>query len=328
MIKRDILEFLENKNNLLAFSAGVDSTALFFILNEFNINFDIAIVNYNIRKESKEEIEYAKSLAIKYKKRIFIKEAPRFTNNFEKKARDFRYEFFEDIIRKKNYKNLIMAHQLNDKLEWLLMRFSKGTGISEISGMSKIEKRDNFNIIRPLLDYTKNEILEYLENKKIKYFIDQSNFDLKYERNRFRPIVNKLLEDNKSGYIKSFEILEKEKNILNSSFRKICHIKKLIIVEFSNKALLGNIVSKYLKELGYLISGKERELIEKQNSIVVGRSWAIEVINNKIFISPYIKINLSKKFKEKCRVLKIPPKNRAYIFKEQIDLNQFIEADF
>ena len=56
---------IQNQKNLLAFSAGVDSSALFFLLLEQNIPFDIAIVNYNLRVQSKDEVFYAKNLASK-----------------------------------------------------------------------------------------------------------------------------------------------------------------------------------------------------------------------------------------------------------------------
>jgi tRNA(Ile)-lysidine synthase len=68
------LEKLQNQNNLLAFSGGVDSTALFFYLLERNIPFDIAIVNYHTREESNKEVKYAKELAEKYNKKIFVKD--------------------------------------------------------------------------------------------------------------------------------------------------------------------------------------------------------------------------------------------------------------
>ena len=86
---------VKNQKNLLAFSAGVDSTALFFLLLEQNIPFNIAIVNYNIRNQSKEEVFYAKELAKKYNKEIFIFDTKIENNsNFEKQARDIRYSFF------------------------------------------------------------------------------------------------------------------------------------------------------------------------------------------------------------------------------------------
>ena len=64
------LDFSEIKNqkNLLAFSAGIDSSALFFLLIEKDIPFDIAIVNYNLRAQSNDEVSYAKELAKKYNK--------------------------------------------------------------------------------------------------------------------------------------------------------------------------------------------------------------------------------------------------------------------
>ena len=117
--------------NLLAFSGGVDSSALFFWLMEKNIEFDIAIVNYHTRETSDLEVEYAKKLAKKYNKKIFIKDC--FLKKFsEKKARECRYKFFEEIIKQHNYHTLILAHQLNDRLEWFLMQLSKGAGLPEL----------------------------------------------------------------------------------------------------------------------------------------------------------------------------------------------------
>ena len=93
-----ILDFsrIKNNKNLLAFSGGVDSSALFFLLLNHKIDFDIAIVNYNTREQSKDEIEYASFLAKKYDKKIFIKDIKLETSsNFEKNARDTRYIFIE-----------------------------------------------------------------------------------------------------------------------------------------------------------------------------------------------------------------------------------------
>ena len=124
---------IKESKNLLAFSAGIDSTALFFLLLEQNIDFDITIVNYNIREESKEELQYAKDLALKYKKKIFYKEVHlESKSNFEKIARDIRYDFFKQIIKENLYNTLLTGHQLNDKLEWFLMQLTKGAGLVEL----------------------------------------------------------------------------------------------------------------------------------------------------------------------------------------------------
>ena len=127
---------IKESKNLLAFSAGIDSTALFFLLLEDNISFDIAIVDYNLREQSKKEIAYAKELAKTYNKKIFIKEVFLDGSNFEKKARDVRYTFFKEITEEYNYNTLLTAHQLDDKLEWFMMQLSKGAGLYELIGLN------------------------------------------------------------------------------------------------------------------------------------------------------------------------------------------------
>ena len=118
---------LIGKKNLLAFSAGVDSTALFFLLLREKIFFNIAIIDYNIRSQSKDEVLYAKQLALEYNKRCYVKEeVSMLSSNFENNAREVRYNYFDEIILRDSYDNLITAHQLNDKLEWFLMQFTKG----------------------------------------------------------------------------------------------------------------------------------------------------------------------------------------------------------
>ena len=314
---------LKNRKNLLAFSAGIDSTALFFLLLENGIDFDIAIVNYGLREQAKEELSYAKELSIKYNKRCFATDAPKFNSNFEANARVFRYNFFVDIITSNAYDNLLTAHQLNDKLEWLLMRLSLGAGCAELSGLEEITKRENYILIRPLLNYTKDELLEYLQNKEIKYFIDRSNFDTKYRRNQYRPLVDKLLKiGNKSGFNKSFEILKEESEVFKNSYKIVFKKKSLRVLELSNRQALPYAVSYTLKELGYLLGGKEREVLRHKESIVVGRKWAIEYSNSFVYICPYLECSMPKDIKESFRVDKIPPKARCYIYKEKIDYKE------
>ena len=131
-------------DNLLAFSGGVDSSALFFMLEKQNISFDLIMVDYNVRKQSKDEVKYGKYLAEKFNKKIYIKNCFLETNNFEAKARECRYTFFKNISQKYGYKNLYLGHQLNDKFEWFLMQFSKGAGLKELIGMQEIEEREKF----------------------------------------------------------------------------------------------------------------------------------------------------------------------------------------
>ena len=318
---------IKNQKNLLAFSAGIDSSALFFLLLEQNIPFDIAIVNYNQREQSKEEVSYAKELAIKYSKNIYLKDITLDANsNFEKNARDIRYAFFEEIINEYSYENLITAHQLNDKLEWFMMQITKGAGLVELIGFNVFEHKENYKIYKPLLQITKEELQNYLKQNDLKYFIDNSNFDEKYKRNFFRHnFSDKLLEEFKEGIKKSFDYLQKDLNSLNIQDSPKKKIKELeIFVNQKDDNLNIRTIDLSLKRRGILLTNAQRNEILKQKEITISNKINISMNENNIWITPMLNITMDKKFKELCRVNKIPKNTRAYIFSENIDLKELM----
>ena len=323
------LEFsaIKNQKNLLAFSAGVDSVALFFLLLEQNISFDIAIVDYNLRAQSKDEISYAKELALKYNKSIFIKDIKLENNsNFEKTARDIRYKFFEEIISENSYKNLITAHQLNDKLEWFLMQLSKGAGLVELIGFNEFEQKNNYKIYKPLLNITKDELENYLKMNNHKYFIDESNFDEKYKRNFFRHnFSNLFLQNFSSGVKKSFEYLQNDLNSLNIQNKPIKKIEELeIFLNQKDDNLNIRTIDLSLKKRGVLLSSAQRNEILKQKEITISHKINISILENYIWIAPNCSETIDKKSKEKYRTNKIPKNIRTYIFYKNIDLKMLM----
>jgi len=305
---------IQTTKNLLAFSSGVDSTALFFLLVEQNIPFDIAIVNYNQRAESKDEVIYATDLAHKYNKKCFVNEFPKNKKFSEKSARDYRYEFFDEIIKKQNYQALITAHQLNDKCEWFLMQFTKGAGLNELIGMEKVSYKDNYTILKPLLDYSKQSLKQYLLDNNHKFFEDKTNHDEKYKRNYFRHnFSDKLIENFEQGILNSFKYLEIDNNSLFNNISKK-QFSDLNIYSFSGDLNIAiRIIDKDLKKRGIIISNATRDEIISNKEVVVSHKVAIAIDNNKIYIAPYITKSLDKKFKEKCRINKIPKNIRPYI---------------
>jgi len=310
---------LTNKKNLLAFSAGIDSSALFFLLLENNIKFDIAIVDYNIRAQSKEEVAHAKALAKKHKLFCHHISAPKFESHFEKQARNFRYEFFVSLVSIEGYDNILTAHQLNDQLEWLLMRLTKGAGVSELLGLKPISKRENYTLVRPLLPYAKEELLSYLKVNNYPYFLDESNSDEKYERNKFRKqFSDALITEYQEGIARSFEYLRKDKESIESEFETVYTEKSLFIIKLHTLSSKVKATDITLKKLGYLLSASQRSEIEKENSLVIGGTWAVELQDDLLYIAPYVIVEMPKKFKEKCRLAKVPTKLRAYYYQENI----------
>ncbi len=318
---------IKESKNLLAFSAGVDSSALFFLLLKQNIPFDIAIVNYNVRVQSKDEVNYAKELALKYNKQIYIKDIKlESTSNFEKTARDIRYKFFEEIIDENSYETLITAHQLNDKLEWFLMQLTKGAGLVELIGFNEFEQKENYKVYKPLLEITKEELESFLKQENIKYFIDNSNFDEKYKRNYFRHnFSDKLLCEYTNGIKKSFKYLQDDINSLNIEITPIKNFNELEIYQNQKDNNLNiRIIDNSLKKRGFLLSSGQREEILKQKEITISHKINISIKEDLIWICPNVSSIMDKKFKETCRINKIPKNVRNYIYYKKIDIKELV----
>lgn len=318
------LEHLRQTKNLLAFSGGGDSTALFFLLLANQIPFDIAHVNYQTRAQSNEEEAYARTLATTHTKELFTLTCKLEESNFEHRAREERYSFFAKVIQEHNYETLLTAHHLGDQLEWFLMQLCKGAGLVEMLGMQEIEERENYTIVRPLLHLSKQKLLSYLNAHNILYFNDESNDSLNYKRNRFRHhYATPLLDDYETGIAKSFMYLTQDKKRLLPSVAQ--RINDLFIIEKQSDELLNiRHIDKALKQLGILPSKAQRDEILRTKSCVIGGKIAVCYADEKIFIAPYCTIAMDKKFKEKCRQERIPSKIRPYLYTAGIDLNALL----
>ena len=316
MLKKSALLQLKGKKNLLAFSAGVDSSALFFILLQNNIAFDIVIVDYGVRAQSKEEVAYTRELASKYNLTCHLLNAETIQTNFESRAREIRYNFFEELIQKHSYDNLLTAHHLGDRFEWMLMQFCKGAGCAEIAGMNEIQTRENYTLVRPLLHLDKQELLDFLHKNSLHYFEDESNRDENIKRNEFRhKHTNPLLKKYLSGIKKSFEYLDEDVASLLQEIN-IIRVDDFAYFSSSHKKRADIFtIDKYLKSQNYMLSASERELLKSERTTTVGRKFIVNQTDSFIFIVPCSKEKptLDKVFKEECRRLKIEPKLRLFL---------------
>ncbi len=283
-----ILTCLKHHKNLLAFSGGVDSSALFFVLLHYNIDFDMAIVDYAIRSQSKDEIAYAKKLANKYNKICHTLLAEPIITDFESKARHIRYDFFHTLITTYHYNNLITAHHFDDRLEWFFMQLANGAGLNTLLGFKDITQRligqQVYYLVRPFTTYTKQEILAYNHAHKIQYFIDISNDNTHYKRNFFRKhITMPMSKYFANGIRKSFTFLEKEYNQLYPHIM-ICTDYNLFSCYTHTHEL--HTIDMLTKRLGYIMSSKQKEelhaLLTKNGSCVMGNK--IVIAKNEYFI--------------------------------------------
>lgn len=326
MLSAPVLRKLKSGRNLLAFSHGVDSTALFYLLDEEGVKFDLAIVDYNLRAQSKDEVASARDLAAKFNKQIYVKSVRLGESNFEHVARAARYDFFAEICREQGYENLILAHQFDDKFEWFLMQLGRGAGLSELLGMQELEARDDYVIARPLLGVRKCELERFLRERNLKYFTDETNLTDRFKRGFIRAKFSEpFLDEYFSGVKKSFEFLATDALSLTPEISNPA--PKIYLVKSGVNELRG--VDLACKRLGLVPSSAQRNecarCLEKGSDCVLGGKVAVGAGEKFIFVTPYVKPAMEKKFKEACRRLAVPPINRGFLFAEGVDIFKFKE---
>ena len=202
-----VYDFLLNKIKLnqndtivVGVSAGPDSMALLYILNEVRkkIGYKIVVahVNHNVRVESYEEAEFLKDYC---KKNDIIFEMMVITkygdDNFHNEARTIRYNYYEELINKYGANYLMTGHHADDLMETILMRIVRGSTLRGYSGFSDLVNKGKYKIARPLISVTKKELEDFDKENNIPYRIDKSNFKDKYTRNRYRMTVLPFLKE-------------------------------------------------------------------------------------------------------------------------------------
>jgi len=167
----------------------------------------------------------------------------------------------------------------------------------------------------PLLEISKEELLKYLKNNNYKYFIDETNSDTKFKRNYFRKeFSNKFISEYKNGIVKSFKYLNNDIKSLNNTYNDFKY-KELYIASYDkfDENIMIRFIDKTIKKMGLIISKSTRDEILRQKEIIISNKISISILKNIIYISPFKENKMDKKFKEKCRVLKIPKNIRPYL---------------
>lgn len=193
---------LKNKTIAVALSGGKDSMCLLHVLlscaKEYDLKIKAVNIDHSIRgKESENDSLFVKNYCKeKGVELLFYKvDAVKFSKEngytLEEGARILRYEIFEKIIAEKRADKVATAHHLSDNFETVLFNIFRGTGLKGLYGIK--EERDN--IIRPLINVSRREIDEYIEENAIPFVVDSSNSDNEFSRNYLRnEVISKILK--------------------------------------------------------------------------------------------------------------------------------------
>lgn len=276
-----ILEFKEivEKNNLfkkndkllLGVSGGPDSIFLLHAVKklekELNLYIEVAHINHMLREEATRDEEFVmnicQSLGIKFNllKIDVKKETIRNKKTLEECARDIRYEYFNKILNENKLNKIVVAHNLSDNVETVFMNIIRGTGGAGLSGMDF----ESNNIIRPMLNMKKEDIVKYLDENNLEYVIDKTNLENDYTRNRIRNDLIKKIEKEYNPNIlitiqRMIELNRQDSSIIesaiNETYSKINKVKKEESIQIDLKdfkeideSLKSRIIRKILEEL-------------------------------------------------------------------------------
>ena len=200
--------FLENKKLFLAVSGGLDSMVLLHLFQQ--LPYEIAVLHCNFQLRGMESFG-DQDFIQKYCDQNNI---PFFTTQFDTDAfakdyklstqvaaRELRYNWFYELLETHQFDYVLTAHHADDNLETFIINLSRGTGLEGLIGIPE----ENDKIIRPLLPFSRDEILKYAKENNIEWREDSSNASNKYLRNKIRHDLVPILKEINPDFLKSFQ---------------------------------------------------------------------------------------------------------------------------
>jgi len=310
------LNISKSKKLVVATSGGPDSMALLYVLKNNNYSVVCAHVNHNLRSVSDDEYIFVKDYCKKNDIPFEGMKINSYKNNkfTEEEARNKRYTFFEEVLKKYNTDILLTAHHGDDLIETILMRIIRGSNIKGYKGFSKVSKYKDFTILRPLVFYTKREIEEYIKDNNIPCVYDESNKSKKYRRNRIRlDILPSLKYEDKNIHKKFIKFSEDMEDIHSYFDTLVCQcirdnyndgvlnlnkfscldkiiqkleLEKILFNLYGDDIVLLN--DKHVKSIFDIIGGNTNKCINIPKGIVVKRNY-----DELFFCKDDISINLN-----------------------------------
>ena len=180
---------------IVGVSGGPDSMTLLTVLLKLKTAYDLKIyvahINHMLRENAEIDEEYVKNFCEKNNIELFVKhaniqeKAQKEKRGLEETGRLVRYNFFEEVLNKTNSNKIAIAHNLNDRVETIIMNTLRGSGLNGLKGIESSRGK----YIRPLIEIPREEIEKYCEENNINPRHDESNDDNTYTRNKIRNIV-------------------------------------------------------------------------------------------------------------------------------------------
>ena len=184
----------------VAVSGGPDSVALLGALvtlaDEYRLALTVLHVNHRLRPEAEDEQRLVETLSARWQLPCVVETLmpPEKRSGIEAWARAERYRFFQTTCTNLALHAVTLAHTIDDQAETVLFRLLRGSARRGLAGIPPLRALGKTWILRPLLDCTRQEVMEYLHSQQLPYAIDPSNADWRYSRNKIRHRLLPFLE--------------------------------------------------------------------------------------------------------------------------------------
>ncbi|WP_335969574.1 tRNA lysidine(34) synthetase TilS [Fusobacterium polymorphum] len=293
---------------VVGFSGGPDSVFLVEMLKKLKnfINFKIYLVHINhlLRGEDadsdeKFSFEYAKKNDLEiFIKRIPVKEiAKEIGKTLEEVGREERYKFFSEIYEKVRATKIATAHNKDDQIETFLFRLIRGTSLQGLEGI----KIKNNNVIRPISEIYKKDILKYLNKNEIQYKIDKTNFENEFTRNSIRldlipfieerynikfkdkifSLIKEIRENNQNNSLNLSDYTDSENRIILEKTKFLSNFdKKNLLSLFLNKKNI-EVNRNKIDEISSLIKSNGTKKIDLDKSYRIVKDYTYLYIEDK-----------------------------------------------
>ena len=267
-----------NESFVVAVSGGPDSLALAFLSKVYSIKKNITskffIVDHKLRTSSTNEAKLVKKTLKQHfiNAEILTWKGKKPSKNFQSIARKKRYDLLFDKCKRFNIKNILLGHHSDDLIENFFIRMIRGSGLKGLTSLEKKNHMNNIDLLRPLLN-EKKENLVFLSKYVFNFYVnDPSNNDDKYLRIRIRKIMQKF---KKNGLDKK-KILNTIKNLKNSNEVVNFYVNKNIkenTVSFNNgnKLILKNEFFNHSYEVIFRSLSDVLKLVSKRYYSVRGK---------------------------------------------------------
>ena len=293
---------------VVGFSGGPDSVFLVEMLKKlqhfFNFKIYLVHINHLLRGEDADSdenfsFEYAKKNNLEiFIKRIPVKEiAKEIGKTLEEVGREERYKFFSEIYEKVRATKIATAHNKDDQIETFLFRLIRGTSLQGLEGI----KIKNNNVIRPISEIYKKDILEYLNKNEIQYKIDKTNFENEFTRNSIRldlipfieerynikfkdkifSLIKEIRENNQNNSLNLSDYTDSENRIILEKTKFLSNFdKKNLLSLFLNKKNI-EVNRNKIDEISSLIKSNGTKKIDLDKSYRIVKDYTYLYIEDK-----------------------------------------------